>query len=224
MAVPNNMHNLRHGHAAEGKVTPELKAWDAMWQRCTNSRNASFKHYGARGIAVCKRWKSFEKFFADMGHRPSPKHSLDRKKNWLGYSPKNCRWATPSEQQSNTRANRRVTAFGKTMLLTEWAREKGMSAQTLWKRLKTLSAEQALTMALRACSQSIPSLVKAAGYASPNDFCTKNKVSLRTLYAYQPDRVASLNPTAVARMEQLLGPITGPGTSGCTWPSGRSSS
>ncbi len=122
-----------------------------MWQRCTNQRNASFRHYGGRGIRVCKRWKSFTAFIADMGPRPSPHHSLDRRNNDGDYSPKNCRWATPEEQQSNTRNNRKVTALGETLIMSEWSRRSGIPLATLWRRLVTWEwdPERAVTEPLR---------------------------------------------------------------------------
>jgi hypothetical protein len=58
--------------------------------------------YVLRGITVCERWlHSFENFFADMGKKPSPKHSIDRKNNNGNYEPGNCRWATAKEQRQN---------------------------------------------------------------------------------------------------------------------------
>ena len=81
--------------------TPEWKAWHSMRQRCTNPNNKKFKNYGGRNIIVCKQWSRFERFLADMGNRPSSKHSLDRRDNNGNYEPSNCRWATSVQQNRN---------------------------------------------------------------------------------------------------------------------------
>lgn len=86
--------------------TPEYRAWAAMIQRCENPKAANFAAYGGRGIAVCDRWKDFQNFLADMGERPAPELSIERKDNDRGYEPDNCKWATRSEQAHNTRVYR----------------------------------------------------------------------------------------------------------------------
>jgi hypothetical protein len=101
--------NVRHGQAANGKRTPEHRAWANLKYRCLNPNSQQYKNYGGRGIKVCKRWLlSFEAFLEDMGPKPNPSHSIDRIDNEGNYSPKNCRWATSKEQASNKRNTRRL--------------------------------------------------------------------------------------------------------------------
>lgn len=93
--------------------TSEYNTWMAMKQRCYDSNSTSYARYGGRGIAVCKRWRdSFSAFLADMGRKPSSKHSIDRINNALGYEPSNCRWATPSQQGFNRRPYRHIKRRG----------------------------------------------------------------------------------------------------------------
>lgn len=78
--------------------------WKSIRLRCYSRGNASYARYGGRGIQVCDRWRaSFEAFLADMGSRPSPRHSIDRLDNDRGYEPGNCRWATALEQARHRR-------------------------------------------------------------------------------------------------------------------------
>lgn len=115
---------------------PEYRWWQNMLNRCRNPITPAYRNYGGRGIAVCERWLTFENFLADIGPRPSPKHTLDRIDNARGYESGNVRWATKAEQMRNTRRNTWITAFGETMCGADWAQRNGLSPGTISTRLK----------------------------------------------------------------------------------------
>lgn len=116
--------------------TVEYRAWKCMKGRCYNARADRYKHYGARGITVCTRWRnSFENFLADMGKRPSIEHSLGRKDNDGNYEPGNCRWETRIEQARNTTRNRYLEIGGAIKTLYEWCRLANLCEATVRYRL-----------------------------------------------------------------------------------------
>lgn len=84
-------------------ASPEYNSWQHMKNRCLNPKCRDYAYYGARGITVCKRWLQFEHFLTDMGRRPSPLHTLERRDNMKGYSTSNCAWATRETQARNRR-------------------------------------------------------------------------------------------------------------------------
>jgi DNA-binding XRE family transcriptional regulator len=119
-----------------------------MVQRCTNPKRSCYERYGGKGVRVCERWlRSVADFVADVGPRPSPKHTVDRIDNDGNYEPGNVRWATVWEQNNNRCSNKRVELNGRTMTIAEWAREIGVSPFTLSARLNRskLSPNEALS-------------------------------------------------------------------------------
>ena len=131
--------------------TPEHNIWCLMRARCTNPKRSGFVRYGARGITVCERWNhSFQNFLADMGKRPTPQHTLERKDNDGPYSPENCVWASLHTQARNRRNNRYITLDGTTKCLVEWLAIKGIRTSTYTeRRCRGWSAERALTTPVR---------------------------------------------------------------------------
>ncbi len=100
---------LRHGFAKKtnGKETPEYKAYSMAKYRCEPMAHCHANYFD-RGIRF--RFDSFEQFFAELGVRPSGRHTVDRKNNDGNYEPGNVRWATRKQQANNTRKQRgRVT-------------------------------------------------------------------------------------------------------------------
>lgn len=91
--------NTTHGKSK----TAEYEVWGGMIKRCRNEKSTGYPDYGGRGITVCDRWNDFENFLEDMGLRPSPFHSIERKDVNGNYEPENCKWATKTEQSRNTR-------------------------------------------------------------------------------------------------------------------------
>jgi len=150
-----NYRKCRQGKFRQGKhglsKSVEYRTWITMLQRCLDENCKSYSRYGGRGITVCERWLLFENFFADMGMRPSKRHSIDRIDNEKGYGPDNCRWATQKEQTRNTRRNRHLVLNGITKTLAEWEELTGISHVTITARIDRhgWDVERALTTPIR---------------------------------------------------------------------------
>lgn len=129
--------HTKHGAASRSGPTPEYRIWHGIVARCTRPSCNVYSRYGGSGIRICDRWRSdFAAFFADMGPRPSPRHSIDRIDGTGDYDPSNCRWATQTEQMRNTRTNHRITVAGQALLVSEWERRASMTSGTILSRLR----------------------------------------------------------------------------------------
>jgi hypothetical protein len=141
---PKGINSSAYKHGGKTLHAETYRIWKAMRNRCNNPNDSHYHRYGGRGIKICDRWNNFELFLLDMGSRPSPSLQIDRIDNDKGYSPGNCRWATPSEQQRNTSRTHFITMEGQTRCLTEWAEIKGINPKTVRGRLsKGLSYAEA---------------------------------------------------------------------------------
>lgn len=141
-----------HGATSHSRMSPEYRAWAGIKYRCLNPNNPAWVNYGGRGITVCSHWAdSFPNFFANMGARPSSKHTVERIDNDGNYEPSNCRWATRAEQARNTRNTRTINIDGNIISLTTAAENAGIAPKTLWDRIYRygMSPQLALTKPIR---------------------------------------------------------------------------
>ncbi len=120
-------------HGVSG--SKQYGVWCAMLRRCENKNVGSYKYYGGRGIKVCKRWHSFENFWKDMGSTYRDGLEIDRIDNNGNYEPKNCRWVTKKEQMNNCRRNKLISFGGKSLTMSEWQEQTGISQKTIRNRL-----------------------------------------------------------------------------------------
>lgn len=127
--------NKKHGLSS----TTEYGSHANMIRRCSDTKNTMYPRYGGRGIAVCERWlgeSGFLNFLADMGEKPTKKHTLERVDNDQGYGPANCVWATKSEQAQNRNTTKLITVDGITRSQSEWDKSKGDSINIVGDRIR----------------------------------------------------------------------------------------
>ena len=129
---------LRCTTHGESRRSREYQAWGSMIRRCETPSARERPNYAGRGITVCARWReSYPAFLADMGRCPM-NHSLDRIDNDGPYAPENCRWATHSQQVTNSRHVRHVTLDGERITVAQMAQHLAIDPKALWKRLRRL--------------------------------------------------------------------------------------
>jgi len=105
--------NIKHGMAGH----PIYHVYQAMHQRCYNSKNAKYHIYGGRGISICKDWHTFEKFWEDNKQYYAPGLSIDRYPDGDGnYEPNNIRWIPTEKNSSETNKRRPVIQLRKVLL------------------------------------------------------------------------------------------------------------
>jgi len=125
--------NTKHG----GSKTRVYKIWEGMKARCNNSNNPSFEYYGKRNISICDEWeKEFMNFYSwamSNGYRDDL--TIERINNDGNYEPSNCKWATPKEQNNNTRHNRIVEYEGNKFNLTQLSEKYNIPFSVLKHRL-----------------------------------------------------------------------------------------
>lgn len=117
-----------------------------MLNRCYNINNISYKHYGGKGIKVCKRWlnkeKGFKNFIKDMYSSFKEKHTLERINSLKNYSKNNCKWATWNEQSRNKNTILLITYKGITKCAKDWSLFLGGSENLVQERLRKGWEEQ----------------------------------------------------------------------------------
>lgn len=114
----------------------EYNVWVLMKQRCLNPSSHDWKHYGGRGIKVCRRWMaSFNNFLMDVGPRPHPKLWLGRLDVNGHYEPRNCRWQEPKYPNGNRRICHKAELNGELLNIVEVARRQAIYPNTFRHRI-----------------------------------------------------------------------------------------
>lgn len=111
---------------------PWYNSYRCMMSRCYREKDASYKHYGGRGIKVCDEWHDITQFEKWVNSNPYfDGATLDRINVDGNYEPDNCRWATMFEQDKNRRNSILIEYKGDRYNITELSRITGINRSTL---------------------------------------------------------------------------------------------
>ena len=111
--------------------------WRDMMDRCYNPNRPSYPDYGGRGIKVCFQWHRVDNFISWCRSREPipPEHSIDRFPDMNGpYSPDNCRFASPVQQNRNMRSNVWIEHNGEKLILKDFICKYGVVTYNCAKR------------------------------------------------------------------------------------------
>lgn len=109
-----------------------------MKSRCYKTYAKEYGDYGGRGISICEEWLADFKNFYDwsMANGYADNLTIDRIDNSRNYGPDNCRWVTRLVQNNNSRHVNYIEFNGKRHSIAEWSRIKGISRNTIVKRIR----------------------------------------------------------------------------------------
>ena len=125
----------------------EWVSWMNMTMRMTDPNHPQYDDYPGRGLTIDEYYLDFNNFLADLGPKPTPKHSIGRILNDLGYIRGNLRWETATQQANNRRSSVYLEHDGQRRTIAEWSRVVGISQSVIGSRIKNLgwSVGRALT-------------------------------------------------------------------------------
>ncbi len=133
------LRNKKHGATIGGVWEPEYAAYLGIKSRAKGKKSALKKGtrgYSGMGCGISPEWDgdNYLTFKADMGPKPSPEHSVDRRDNSKGYSKENCFWGTPQQQASNRRTSVFIEYNGERLTKAEWSKRLGFGLNTITNR------------------------------------------------------------------------------------------
>lgn len=129
--------------------------FNGMHTRCENPKRKDYNNYGGRGVSVCEEWSGkggFANFYEwSVKNGYADGLTIDRIDGAFGYSPQNCRWATPSEQCRNRCTNHLLFYNGELKTIKEWSELMGIRKDTLRRRVvdRGWTIEAAMTTPVR---------------------------------------------------------------------------
>lgn len=118
---------------------PLHRVWSNMIQRCTNKNSNSYKHYGAKGVSVCKEWRDSYKSFYDWAIKNGWEQGLQLDKDTRGgllYSPETCIFLTGKENANMTSRNRVFYIDGQRYTMQQLCNNYNITRTAVDKKLK----------------------------------------------------------------------------------------
>lgn len=132
----NGLNATKHGDARRGNVSRLHDIWRHMRGRCNREKDATYKHYGGRGLTVCAEWSDY-KVFRDWAykHGYADNLTIERKNNMCGYTPDNCCFTDMKTQQRNRRNNKLFKDNGELKCVAKIAEENKVKYNHAYYRL-----------------------------------------------------------------------------------------
>ena len=98
-------HPITHGFASHKQYNRLYHIWNGIKYRCENPKSKDYKHYGGRGITMCKEWRHDFVGFREwaLSHGYEDNLTIDRIDVNGNYAPSNCRWITREENNKTKR-------------------------------------------------------------------------------------------------------------------------